>query len=217
MLGNVLPGLRELRAPLAAGYLWLLFAWLVWGDRISQARRRETADLRRTPLDRFFELEPVVSSIGLAIVASVAAYIVGSIVIDVQTGIGERIADLVKRFGPVRWRQRARLALTEAGNSMLKRWELARAVELDEQFADLREAAERDAEASVRAMQDDYDEAWAQLAAGQRRSTVGLEAREAGKVRDRQFAPAVSRILAPALSFDPRGLRSIEVTGARVL
>jgi hypothetical protein len=77
MLTNVLPGLRELRAPLAAGYLWLLFAWLVWGDELSQAKSAETANKARTPLDRFFELEPVVSSIGLAVVASVVAYVLG--------------------------------------------------------------------------------------------------------------------------------------------
>jgi hypothetical protein len=28
---NILPGLRELRAPLAAGYMWLITAWL-WLD-----------------------------------------------------------------------------------------------------------------------------------------------------------------------------------------
>jgi hypothetical protein len=92
MLGNVVPGLRELRAPLAAGYLWLLFAWLVWGDKLPN-KSAEKPD----PLDRLYRLEPVVSSIGLAVVASVAAYVVGSIVIDVQTWIGGRVVDLVRR------------------------------------------------------------------------------------------------------------------------
>jgi hypothetical protein len=30
MLSNLLPGLRELRAPFAAGVLWLLAAWFRW-------------------------------------------------------------------------------------------------------------------------------------------------------------------------------------------
>src|SRR4029453_1459038 len=31
MLMNLLPGLRELRAPLASGYLWLISAWVFLG------------------------------------------------------------------------------------------------------------------------------------------------------------------------------------------
>ena len=31
MLMNLLPGLRELRAPLVSGYLWLVSAWLLLG------------------------------------------------------------------------------------------------------------------------------------------------------------------------------------------
>lgn len=34
MLASLLPGLRELRAPLAAGYLWLVVGWLLLHDRI---------------------------------------------------------------------------------------------------------------------------------------------------------------------------------------
>jgi hypothetical protein len=34
MLASLLPGLRELRAPLAAGYLWLTSGWLLFHDRV---------------------------------------------------------------------------------------------------------------------------------------------------------------------------------------
>jgi hypothetical protein len=34
MLLNLLPGLRDLRAPLAAGYLWLAAAWLYYAPRL---------------------------------------------------------------------------------------------------------------------------------------------------------------------------------------
>lgn len=37
MLTSLLPGLRELRAPLAAGYLWLTVAWLIFGDNLNKA------------------------------------------------------------------------------------------------------------------------------------------------------------------------------------
>src|SRR5690349_15031744 len=83
MLANVMPGLRELRAPLTAGYLWLLWAWLTFGGLLPNAT---------TPghLARLYDLGPVVSDFGLAVVASVAAYVIGSIVIDAQVLIGRR-------------------------------------------------------------------------------------------------------------------------------
>lgn len=35
MLANTLPGIREIRGPLAAGYLWLVFGWLALGGPTS--------------------------------------------------------------------------------------------------------------------------------------------------------------------------------------
>ena len=94
MLSNVLPGLRELRAPLAAGYLWLTWSWLVWGDDLPT--RAEVSG----PLARLYALEPVVSKLGVAVVASVGAYIVGSIAIDMQSRLGHPLAvHLYARFG----------------------------------------------------------------------------------------------------------------------
>jgi hypothetical protein len=34
MLLNLLPGLRDLRAPLAAGYLWLAAGWLFFAPKL---------------------------------------------------------------------------------------------------------------------------------------------------------------------------------------
>jgi hypothetical protein len=86
MLASVMPGLRELRAPLAAGYLWLALSWLVLGDALP------ASDEVNGPFARLYELEPVVSNLGLAVVASVGAYILGSIAIDVQVRIGQRLS-----------------------------------------------------------------------------------------------------------------------------
>jgi hypothetical protein len=38
MLTSILPGIRDLRAPLTAGYLWLLAAWIAFGDHLPRAR-----------------------------------------------------------------------------------------------------------------------------------------------------------------------------------
>jgi hypothetical protein len=121
MLGNVLPGVRELRAPLAAGYLWVVTFWLILGDELPTA-----SEPKPLPFDRLYRLEPIVSSVGLAVVASVAAYLVGSVAIDVQTRIGAAMSSIYRRT-PI-WRSRpsqhagAALSLTSAGGSILARW-----------------------------------------------------------------------------------------------
>jgi hypothetical protein len=40
MLASLLPGLRDLRAPLASGYLWLAFAWACFSSQLTDAVQR---------------------------------------------------------------------------------------------------------------------------------------------------------------------------------
>jgi hypothetical protein len=69
MLLNLLPGLRELRAPLAAGYLWLFGAWLAFeGDFPEPAGAAE-----------FFEQ---FEAVGAAAALTFAAYLLGSFLTD---------------------------------------------------------------------------------------------------------------------------------------
>lgn len=84
MLSSLLPGLRQLRGPLAAGYLWLLLFWLAFGDELPTSDESKAG-----ALDRAYRLEPVLSQLGLAVVGSVAAYVIGSIVIDMQVRIAQ--------------------------------------------------------------------------------------------------------------------------------
>jgi hypothetical protein len=74
MLSNVLPGLREIRAPLTAGYIWLISAWLVFHSSIPTEQ-----EARGGPWEPFFDLGGVVSSFGLTVVLSVLAYLIGSL------------------------------------------------------------------------------------------------------------------------------------------
>lgn len=71
ILANALPGFRDLRSPLIAGYSWLLFAWLVVAP-----------DLSHTPQNRLgaalFNLGHHIGHIGLGVAISVVAYLVGS-------------------------------------------------------------------------------------------------------------------------------------------
>ncbi len=72
-LGSLLPGLREVRAPLAAGYLWLLALWLFYGGD-----NPDRSDARGL-IERLYELEGLVSEIGLAVAVSFLAYLVGTL------------------------------------------------------------------------------------------------------------------------------------------
>ncbi len=120
MLGQVLPGLREVRAPLAAGYVWLLFAWLV-------ASHRVPSRVEDGPVARVYDLEPVVTAFGVAVVASVVAYIVGSIAIDAQEWLGRRLSvivgsiaiDAAERLGRRLRPGRLKLPITDAGKDRL--------------------------------------------------------------------------------------------------
>jgi hypothetical protein len=64
VLASLLPGVRELRAPLAAGYLWLMSGWLAWTP--------ECGDSALT--DAMCRLDSLISVLGLAVVTSFAAF-----------------------------------------------------------------------------------------------------------------------------------------------
>jgi hypothetical protein len=69
VLGSLLPGVREVRAPLAAGYTWLLVVWLLYGSDASQHPTGVALDLRR--------LHDTVSTAGAAVALGFVAYMIG--------------------------------------------------------------------------------------------------------------------------------------------
>ena len=71
MLANLLPGLRHVRTPLATGYLYLLAAWLWFGD--------DVADISNDALDRLSELSAAAGISATLAAVSFAAYLIGSI------------------------------------------------------------------------------------------------------------------------------------------
>jgi hypothetical protein len=73
VLAQLLPGVRDLRAPLTAGYLWLTLIWLVWHAQIESL-------LDNPPLNNLKELPPTTRSFGAVITLSVVAYLCGSLV-----------------------------------------------------------------------------------------------------------------------------------------
>jgi hypothetical protein len=136
VLAGLLPGLRELRAPLAAGYLWLLLLWLAFGDEFPSA-----GEVHPGPVERLYQLEPVISSLGLAVVASVGAYVVGSIAVDMTVAIGRFFSSGLSKVG---------LGDYGLDRADAERREMAKVRLLDESAALHAEVDRPDSEASFR-------------------------------------------------------------------
>jgi hypothetical protein len=108
-LANILPGLREIRAPLAAGYLWLFFGYLVFGA----PERRDATGLEQKLIDLGDALSPV----GLAVAASFVAYLVGSLSLAAARMLGEGLSSIVQNL---RSRDLPSMRLSERGQSTLE-------------------------------------------------------------------------------------------------
>ncbi|MGI5155864.1 hypothetical protein [Microbispora sp. CA-102843] len=71
MLANLLPGIREIRAPLAAGYLWLSLIWLTWARNLP---------LKADATGLLADLYTLAGAVGLpavSVAVSFAAYLIG--------------------------------------------------------------------------------------------------------------------------------------------
>jgi hypothetical protein len=97
VLGSLLPGFREVRAPLIGGYLWLCALWLAIGPSLPP--REEASGVVADVL----ELADRVPAVAVFAVLSMVAYLLGSAVEDVLRGIREQ------------WRTRRAYAFTEWG------------------------------------------------------------------------------------------------------
>src|SRR5262245_60532341 len=97
MLADVLPGFRELRGPLAAGYLWLVFAWLLFGDEVEGSGG---------VVGRLVDLEHGLSQVAVAAAASFVAYLIGSVSEDIFGRGLRHVVDRSSKFivGEASWR-----------------------------------------------------------------------------------------------------------------
>jgi hypothetical protein len=105
MLAGLLPGVRELRAPLAAGYLWLLLGWLILEATLVSADAKGT-------FEPFTKLAPVAKGFGITVVVSFAAYLLGSLAVSAIPRIPR----------PRRRTIRAPGSMSEDGWASLKLW-----------------------------------------------------------------------------------------------
>jgi hypothetical protein len=71
-LESILPGLRDVRAPLAAGYLWLGAIWLAVHDQVPASQEEATGIW-----EPIFRLGDALSVLGIGIALSFGAYLLG--------------------------------------------------------------------------------------------------------------------------------------------
>jgi hypothetical protein len=90
LFSSLIPGVREIRAPLIAGYLWLICAWLLLEPYAP------SPDDNRV-YGRFAEIAEAVGPVGRALAVSVVAYLIGSLV---QTGVRNGWARVTRDLDP---------------------------------------------------------------------------------------------------------------------
>src|SRR5262245_47290536 len=71
ILASLLPGIRDLRAPLAAGYLWLASLWVLWG------RKQSGLDQDTGLAGDVYRLAKSAGPVATAVALSFAAYVIG--------------------------------------------------------------------------------------------------------------------------------------------
>jgi hypothetical protein len=83
LLASAIPGLRDLRAPLVAGYFWLLVAWLALDPSTPLAQHADPG-VARSLVDLAEAVGPAATAAGV----SVVAYVVGALSVSLPGVIG---------------------------------------------------------------------------------------------------------------------------------
>lgn len=82
-LSYLIPAVREIRAPLAGGYLWLLAAWLALAARVPDRAAVEEGSI----WEDLLRIEDAIGTGGVVVALSTAAYLVGSLLSEPVSAI----------------------------------------------------------------------------------------------------------------------------------
>jgi hypothetical protein len=74
LISNLLPGLRDLRTPLATGYLWLIFVWLLVHKQVPTS-----VATAKGPLKSLYEISDLVGKGAILTAVTFIAYLLGSL------------------------------------------------------------------------------------------------------------------------------------------
>jgi hypothetical protein len=111
VLANLLPGLRDLRGPLAVGYMWLLVLWLFFADNVPRERPNDDGAFAK-----LFDLGELLGPAVILGAVSFAAYMIGSFLfLDTQGYILASVREIFSLVpsGLGRRAERNRYELTE--------------------------------------------------------------------------------------------------------
>jgi hypothetical protein len=92
LLNSVLPGLRDVRSPLAAGYIWLLALYIAFEPLVP---KKSTTGIWAT----FSHLHRTFSALGVGLAVSFVAYLVGSISLSLFAFLAARLRRYAIAFG----------------------------------------------------------------------------------------------------------------------
>src|SRR4051794_34007247 len=111
MLANLVPGLRELRAPLSAGFMWLTALWIAFKPLVSTEAGRSGfwASIN--------SLADLVSDAGLGVAAGFTAYLVGSVSAAITKGFRPLVVSVRER-----WRRRRSTPLKTGAIPTVEDW-----------------------------------------------------------------------------------------------
>jgi hypothetical protein len=126
VLANLLPGVRDLRTPLATGYAYFLFLWLVFG-KDNLAPEAAPNDLWQ----RFYDLSDTIGTAGSLAIVSFTAYLFGSIV---------RVSELRRP----RWLLRLLRSDPDKASDRLELWALQQAATLESRGLNATKLSERE-------------------------------------------------------------------------
>jgi hypothetical protein len=96
MLANLLPGLRDLRGPLAVGYTWILVLWLLFADHLPRERSESSG-----AMGKLFDLGDLLGPTVILAVVSFVAYMIGSFLsLDPRGPVWRTVRNLWSEFRP---------------------------------------------------------------------------------------------------------------------
>jgi hypothetical protein len=94
VLASLLPGLRDIRTPLTVGYLWLLIAWLLFGEHVPKSRPSGNGLLAQ-----LFDLSGILGKAAPIAALSFIAYLLGALLtIPVESRFISSILSILGTF-----------------------------------------------------------------------------------------------------------------------
>jgi hypothetical protein len=115
VLASLLPGVRQLRAPLASGYLWLLVAWVALADRVPRSSTARPGIFRD-----LYEIAATAGRPATAAAVSFAAYLLGVLSVQATQFLTPRLRGLRRRRWAADRLPTALVAPSAAGQQALR-------------------------------------------------------------------------------------------------